>query len=286
MDRSRFLWMRYAVLLLLAIASFPAPANGPTGLSVCNKSTTTPMYLAQASQFNWGRNYETAGWTEIPPAFGKGSLGMRCTYLEGLSSDAIQFAIAHRDAKGQMALYAYEFPLGSGILAGESWFCVRLDRSFRFQARGFEELSECEQGAIRVRFYHYIEFNDEDEMLISFEPDPRNDHHKIATFAEMAKGRFGALAVHPQTRAYGYSHEHMGSREAAAAALAQCKSPACQIVNVVQASCLAIAFGRPSGYKVAAAPTQEAALASAAFECKRTFDGCQAPVPAGCSSSD
>ena len=282
----RFLWMQSVILLLLSTVWSPAWGNGPTKLSVCNKSTTTSMYLAQASQFNWGRNYETAGWTEIPPSLGMGSLGMRCEYLEGLSSDAIQFAIAHRDAKGQLALYAYEFPLGSGIQVGASWFCVRLDRSFQFQARGFEELSDCEPGAIRVRFYHYIEFEDDDEMLISFHPDPRNQLNKIATFAELAKGRFGAIAVHPKTRAYGFSHEQMGSREAGELAVEHCPQAGCEVVNIVQAACLAIAFGQRGGYKVTSAPTEEAAASSAAAECKKAFGECQAPVPAGCSTSD
>ena len=277
---------RVVCLVLLPLASAPTVAGGPARLSVCNQSTTTPMYLAQASRYNWGYSYETVGWVEVPVSLGMGSLGMRCVFLGGLSSDPVQFAIAHIDAKGEMALYAYEFELGSSIKAGESWFCVRLEGPFRFRARGFEELANCEPGALRIRFSHYLEFNEDDEMTISFVPDPNDEQHKVATFAELAKGRFGAVAIHPKTLVYGFSHELLGPREAADAAMSSCEASGCELVGVAQAKCLAIAFGPSGGYKVTSAGSQEAAVAGAAAECKKSFGECAKPLPAGCSTRD
>ncbi|WP_430438056.1 DUF4189 domain-containing protein [Methylibium petroleiphilum] len=271
--------------LLAVLLGMPALAAGSAHVLVCNDSTTTPMFMAQAAEYNWDA-YRVVGWTEIPP--GTGGMfkwDLSCRPLTG-TSNPMYFAIAHADENGKLALYAYSL---DGYPRRGSWFCAKLDDRFEFRADSMEKLAQCSQGGRKLFFAHRVDslWDDEQEYVV-IKPDPRNRDSKIATFEEIAKGRYGAVALGSQR--YGFGADRLNRVEAQEAALEACAQADCKVVAVTQAACAAIAYARstvpPRGVKIGIGSTMEQAMSAATAQCRSAHGDCQEPLKAGCSGRD
>lgn len=276
-------WVVRTCLAMLLMGGLPQAANAQhSEVSVCNASTSMSLYVAHAFQFNWGHQYEASGWHEIGPALGMGSLGHRCIRLAGGLATPTYFALAHLDEAGKFSLYQYEFELGGSVRVGGRWMCVSPTRGFRYEARDFDALGRCEAGAVQIPFPHLIKTSDGDREMITINPQA-SPAGKLATFLDIAKGRYGAFAVSAVTGHFASSYDKINATTASQAALEGCGQPTCKVVLVAQARCLAIAHADVARFKVGAGSSQAGAESAALAECSKAFGSCKRPAPGGCS---
>lgn len=272
------------VALLLALCGIEAGAAVPGNIKICNDSETTTMYVAQASQYGLGLDHRSIGWIEVPKSLG-GWLGTFCKDLYGISSEYLYFAIAHVDENGRMAVYDYDFDDFGGVIRRDGdWFCVRLTGSFEFHGREMADLGRCEADATPLFFSHRVSFDD-DPITIHVDPSPRRTGGKLATFDEIARGRYGAVAV--GTGRYGYGENSLSRAGAIETALASCGVADCKVVTVVQGACAAIAYSKaktvPRTFKVGTARQRVDAIIAAANQCREAHGECHSPIEVGCS---
>lgn len=69
---------------------------------------------------------------------------------------------------------------------------------------------------------------------------------------------YGAIAVNPKTKAYGYTYDFGNSRDAKREALRQCGEPACEVVANFRNGCAAVAAGKGKPAAATGATRQEA----------------------------
>lgn len=272
------------VALLMALCGLEARAAVPGDIKICNDSETTTIYVAQASQYGLGLDHRSIGWIEVPKSLG-GWLGTFCKELYGMSSEYLYFAIAHRDEIGRMAVYDYDFDDFGGIIRRQGgWFCVQLSGSYEFHGREMEDLGRCESGATLLFFSHRVSFAD-NPITIHVNPSPENAGAKLATFDEIARGRYGAVAV--GTGRYGYSENSLSRAGAIETAVANCGASDCKVVTVVQGACAAIAYSKaktvPRTFKVGTARQRVDAIIMAANQCREAHGECHPPIEVGCS---
>ncbi|MDD0994564.1 DUF4189 domain-containing protein [Pseudomonas sp. TNT2022 ID1044] len=264
------------LLVLLLAIQLHAPAHAELAeMHLCNESTTTTIYVAQAYEHNWGE-YKVSGWTEVPPGLG-GFLGLRCFYLSGGLSTPTFIAIVHKDAAGRFALYGYDITDHANLYPGGWWFCVDPVKNFKVTGYSFEDLQKCPKGTVLMIFPHLIKSSEGEEAFLRIPANPASDA-KLATLEEIVQGTFGAIALDVSTGQYGLGTGRINEKYARSAALEDCGKAACKIIGVVHGQCLSVAAVDSMQYKVDVGATKEAAVEAALDACNSNHGSCKTQV--------